>query len=74
MTTDERKLKELMKKLDAHSVNIQEKHYIIRSPDDDMKLADALIATPCTATTAGRTLAAPRPSSRSRRLSSVISC
>ena len=45
MTADEKKLKELMKKLDAHSVSIQEKHYIIRSPEDDMKLADALIAT-----------------------------
>jgi len=31
------------------SVNIQEKHYIIRSPDDDMKLADALIAAILTA-------------------------
>ena len=43
LTADEQKLKQLMKKLDAHSMNIQEKHYIIRTAEDDTKLADALI-------------------------------
>ena len=42
-TSNEHKLKQLMTKLDAHSTAIQEKHYIIRTPDDDMHLADALI-------------------------------
>lgn len=43
LTKDEKKLKEFMVKMDAHSVSIQDKHYIIRSPKDDVALADQLI-------------------------------
>ena len=44
-TTNEEQLKELMLILDAHSKEVQDKHYILRDPEDDVKLAKALVQT-----------------------------
>jgi hypothetical protein len=43
LTKDERKLKQLMVILDAHSIKIQDRHYILRDPEDDIILAKVLV-------------------------------
>jgi hypothetical protein len=44
LTKNEHKLKEMMKILDAHSVKVQERHYILKDPEDDIILAKALVS------------------------------
>jgi hypothetical protein len=43
LTKDENKLKDLMTVLDAHGRPTQDKHYLIKTPEDDLKLAKALV-------------------------------
>ena len=43
ITEDAEKLKDMMVVLDAHSKKVMGKHYILRDPEDDVALADALI-------------------------------
>lgn len=43
LASNEKKLKEVMLLLDAHSVRTQEKHYILREPQDDVLLAKTLV-------------------------------
>ena len=43
LTKDEESLKDMMRILDAHGRKIQDKHYIIKTPEDDLALAKALV-------------------------------
>ena len=43
LTKHEDALKDLMTQLDAHGRKVQDKHYIIRDPDDDLALAKTLV-------------------------------
>jgi len=43
LTKDEEKLKDMMVILDAHSKKVMDGHYILKDPEDDVILAEALI-------------------------------
>ena len=43
LTSNTEQLKELMVILDAHSKQVQDRHYILRDPEDDVKLAKELV-------------------------------
>jgi hypothetical protein len=45
LTKDAEKLKDMMVKSDAHSKKVMDKHYILKGPEDDVVLAEALIET-----------------------------
>ena len=57
LTANEDKLKEIMVVLDAHSKQVQGTHYVLRDPEDDVKLGKALIKA-----VLGETVAFPTPS------------
>ena len=63
LTENKEKLMELMTKVDAHSRAVMAKHYLLQSPADDVKLADALIAS-----ILGETVAYPTPEEVERHL------
>ena len=44
LTKNEAALKDLMTQLDAHGRNVQDKHYLLRDPDDDCALAIELVS------------------------------
>ena len=43
LTKDEERLKDMMVVLDAHSKKVMDRHYLLREPEDDITLANALI-------------------------------
>jgi hypothetical protein len=43
MTRSEEQLLHIMKTVDAHSVKVAAKHYVLRTPDDDARLAKAMV-------------------------------
>ena len=43
LTKDETALKDLMSQLDAHGRDVQDKHYLLRDPEDDLALARTLV-------------------------------
>lgn len=57
ITRNEQKLKEIMVTLDAHSKKVMDKHYILKGPEDDVVLANALIKA-----VLGKTVHFPTPS------------
>jgi hypothetical protein len=43
LTKNEAKMKDMMTQLDAHGRSVQDKHYLIRDPEDDLALAKLLV-------------------------------
>ena len=43
LTADTERLKDLMVVLDAHSKKVMDKHYLLKDPEDDVVLAEALV-------------------------------